>query len=189
MPGTLPALSAAQIDSFITDGFVRHRQRLPAPPGRPGPRYSMDGNRLRSGRSRDLDQAGHPPRAAIPSTPFREASNTAGPACRPMTSSSGTGRWLPPQGLGTFPVRFPSPDEPGDDGWHIDGSSCCRRRLQGLLQHPRQCHVEGPRAADAVPVLRCRGGRCADPYPDRLASRSRALSGSRWRCRAGRFAR
>jgi hypothetical protein len=27
-----------------------------------------------------------------------------------------------PQGLGTFPVRFPSDVPPGDDGWHIDGS-------------------------------------------------------------------
>src|SRR5690606_26201361 len=34
----------------------------------------------------------------------------------------GTGRWLPPRTLGTFPVRFPSPDDPGDAGWHIDVS-------------------------------------------------------------------
>jgi hypothetical protein len=24
--------------------------------------------------------------------------------------------------LGTFPIRFPSPDDPGDAGWHIDSS-------------------------------------------------------------------
>jgi hypothetical protein len=24
--------------------------------------------------------------------------------------------------LGTFPIRFPSPDDPGDAGWHIDTS-------------------------------------------------------------------
>jgi hypothetical protein len=34
----------------------------------------------------------------------------------------GSGRWLPPKGLGTFPVRFPSGDDPGDAGWHIDVS-------------------------------------------------------------------
>ncbi len=34
----------------------------------------------------------------------------------------GHGRWLPRNGLGTFPVRFPSPDDPGDAGWHIDVS-------------------------------------------------------------------
>ena len=25
-------------------------------------------------------------------------------------------------GYGTFPVRFPSEDDPGDAGWHVDGS-------------------------------------------------------------------
>jgi len=32
----------------------------------------------------------------------------------------GAGRWLPLASVGTFPVRFPSPDDPGDAGWHID---------------------------------------------------------------------
>jgi len=31
-------------------------------------------------------------------------------------------RWQPRMSLGTFPVRFPSPDDPGDAGWHIDVS-------------------------------------------------------------------
>ncbi|WGF89102.1 phytanoyl-CoA dioxygenase family protein [Marinivivus vitaminiproducens] len=34
----------------------------------------------------------------------------------------GVDRWLAPMGLGTFPIRFPSPDAPGDDGWHVDMS-------------------------------------------------------------------
>jgi Phytanoyl-CoA dioxygenase (PhyH) len=34
----------------------------------------------------------------------------------------GPGRWFPPVSLGTFPVRFPSPDDPGDAGWHVDVS-------------------------------------------------------------------
>lgn len=34
----------------------------------------------------------------------------------------GEGRWLRPKGLGTFPVRFPSPQDPGDAGWHVDVS-------------------------------------------------------------------
>lgn len=34
----------------------------------------------------------------------------------------GAGRWLPCTSVGTFPVRFPSPKEPGDAGWHIDVS-------------------------------------------------------------------
>jgi hypothetical protein len=34
----------------------------------------------------------------------------------------GAGRWQPCRSMGTFPVRFPSPDDPGDAGWHIDVS-------------------------------------------------------------------
>src|SRR5439155_230565 len=35
----------------------------------------------------------------------------------------GPGRWIPREGVGgTLPVRFPSMTDPGDAGWHIDGS-------------------------------------------------------------------
>ena len=34
----------------------------------------------------------------------------------------GPARWLPCRSVGTFPVRFPSADDPGDTGWHIDVS-------------------------------------------------------------------
>jgi hypothetical protein len=35
----------------------------------------------------------------------------------------GPGRWIPREGVGgTIPVRFPSGGDPGDAGWHIDGS-------------------------------------------------------------------
>ena len=34
----------------------------------------------------------------------------------------GGGRWLRRESLGTFPIRFPSPDDPGDAGWHVDVS-------------------------------------------------------------------
>lgn len=53
--------------------------------------------------------------------PFREAANT--PALHAAFDALvGEGRWLPRGGLGTWPVRFPSPDDPGDAGWHIDVS-------------------------------------------------------------------
>ncbi|KXP04169.1 phytanoyl-CoA dioxygenase family protein [Tsukamurella pseudospumae] len=53
--------------------------------------------------------------------PFREA------ATSPLVSEAadrlaGRGRWAPRVSLDTFPVRFPSEDGPGDDGWHIDAS-------------------------------------------------------------------
>jgi len=34
----------------------------------------------------------------------------------------GPGPWAPRGGIGTFPIRFPSTEPPGDDGWHLDAS-------------------------------------------------------------------
>ena len=34
----------------------------------------------------------------------------------------GKERWLPRTSLGTFPIRFPSPEIPDDTGWHVDAS-------------------------------------------------------------------
>jgi hypothetical protein len=53
--------------------------------------------------------------------PFREAANT--PVLhRAFDQLVGHGRWLPRNTLGTFPVRFPSAEPPGEDGWHVDMS-------------------------------------------------------------------
>ncbi|HWJ75345.1 MAG TPA: phytanoyl-CoA dioxygenase [Kaistia sp.] len=35
---------------------------------------------------------------------------------------AGAGQWMPLAAVGTFPIRFPSPDDPGDAGWHVDVS-------------------------------------------------------------------
>jgi hypothetical protein len=53
--------------------------------------------------------------------PFRQAVNT------PQLHTAfdelvGNGRWLPRYGLGSFPVRFPSTEDTGDTGWHVDAS-------------------------------------------------------------------
>lgn len=52
--------------------------------------------------------------------PFREAANTA-VLHDAFDRLVGAGRWVPRTGLGTFPLRFPSDDPPGDDGWHLEG--------------------------------------------------------------------
>jgi Phytanoyl-CoA dioxygenase (PhyH) len=55
------------------------------------------------------------------SPPFRAAANT--PALHAAFDQLvGAGRWEPRGGLGTVPVRFPSPEPPGDDGWHLEAS-------------------------------------------------------------------
>ena len=55
------------------------------------------------------------------SPPFIEAANTP-PLHKAYDQLVGDRRWLAPKGLGTFPIRFPSPESPGDDGWHVDMS-------------------------------------------------------------------
>jgi hypothetical protein len=53
--------------------------------------------------------------------PFVQAANTA-TLHRAFDRLVGAGRWLPRGNLGTFPIRFPSPEDPGDAGWHVDAS-------------------------------------------------------------------
>jgi hypothetical protein len=55
------------------------------------------------------------------SPPFVAAANTPR-LHRAYDALVGEGRWIRPNGLGTFPIRFPSSEPPGDDGWHIDVS-------------------------------------------------------------------
>ncbi|AUD05800.1 phytanoyl-CoA dioxygenase family protein [Spirosoma pollinicola] len=53
--------------------------------------------------------------------PFRQAVNT--PVLKEAYDQLvGKGRWRPIGSLGTFPVRFPSDEDPGDDGWHAEAS-------------------------------------------------------------------
>lgn len=53
--------------------------------------------------------------------PFRLAANT--PALhQAFDRLVGPGRWEPTMSLGTFPIRFPSSEDPGDAGWHVDMS-------------------------------------------------------------------
>ena len=53
--------------------------------------------------------------------PFEQAANTDR-LCAAYDALVGSDRWAPRADVGTFPVRFPSAESPGDDGWHIDAS-------------------------------------------------------------------
>jgi hypothetical protein len=114
------ALSAAQIEQFIQDGFIRIDEAFPRQLAEQG----------RAILWRDLPCNRHDPatwtRPVIrlgwySDEPFRLAVNT------PILHAAfdqlvGKGRWHPRDGLGTFPARFPHPDDPGDAGWHVDVS-------------------------------------------------------------------
>ncbi|CAL75952.1 conserved hypothetical protein [Bradyrhizobium sp. ORS 278] len=113
-----PALSPAQIDQFIRDGFVKLERAFP---------------RELAAAARDILWRDLPCRADDPSSwtrpvvrlgqyhdePFKQAVNT--PRLHAAFDQLvGPGGWRPRPGLGTFPVRFPHPDDPGDAGWHVD---------------------------------------------------------------------
>lgn len=121
MPTSQPSgLPPGQVQSFIDDGFVRIDAAFPADLAR----QCRDELWAAMGLSPDRPEDWTQPviRIASMSTPaFVQAANT--PVLhRAYDQLAGPSRWLAPQGLGSFPIRFPSPDKPGDDGWHVDMS-------------------------------------------------------------------
>jgi len=113
-------LEPAQIEQFITDGFVRVDHAFP--------RGLADAIRAILWKATGLD-SDDPTTWTQPvirlgmfsQPPFVEAANTTRLHAA-FDQLVGQGRWLRPAAMGTFPVRFPSPDDPGDAGWHIDVS-------------------------------------------------------------------
>jgi Phytanoyl-CoA dioxygenase (PhyH) len=116
----VPVLTGDDVNRFVRDGFVRVEEAFP--------RELADAGRaiLWEATGCDPDDAATWTRPVIrlgdfAQEPFRAAVNT--PRLRAAYDQLvGRGRWLPRGSLGTFPVRFPHPDEPGDDGWHVEGS-------------------------------------------------------------------
>lgn len=112
------ALSDAQIEQFIREGFIRIDRAFP-------PAVAEEGRAI---MWRDLPCDPKDPATwtrpviRLPGYgggPFQEAANT--PVLHAaLDQLVGPGRWQPRHGLGTFPVRFPHPDDPGDCGWHVD---------------------------------------------------------------------
>lgn len=119
-PHSEPALSADDKASFVRDGFVRID----------GAFSSLTAHQARSilwkATGCDPDDRSTWIRPVVrldqfSQAPFREAANTP-KLHEAFDQLVGSSRWLPRDALGTFPVRFPSQDAPGDDGWHIDVS-------------------------------------------------------------------
>ncbi len=117
---TARVLSDAQIKQFIQDGFVKIEEAFP--------RAVADAGRAilwrETGCEPDDPATWIKPVIRLgdhAQEPFAKAVNT--PILhRAFDQLVGPGRWLPRGSLGTFPIRFPSPDDPGDAGWHIDVS-------------------------------------------------------------------
>jgi len=113
-------LTGEQVEGFVTDGFVHLTEAFPG--------ELADECRAVLWRETgcDPDDPGTWTRPVVRldgygTEPFQRAATT------PRLQNAfdqlvGEGRWVPRQGLGTFPVRFPHPDDPGDAGWHMDAS-------------------------------------------------------------------
>lgn len=120
MPDLPNALTPAQIDAFIADGFVRidnafSEDTAAACRAILWKAAGVDPDEPRTWTKPVIRLGG------FSDLPFREAANA--PALTAAYDQLvGPGRWLAPGGLGTFPIRFPSPDDPGDTGWHVDAS-------------------------------------------------------------------
>jgi len=110
----------AQIRQFIHDGFVKIQEAFP--------RELADESRSILWRDTGCDEA-DPTTWTKPvirlgmyeQAPFTRAANM--PVLhQAFDQLVGPGRWRPRSDLGMFPIRFPSPDDPGDAGWHVDSS-------------------------------------------------------------------
>lgn len=113
-------MASPDVERFLEDGFLRIDDAFPrelADEGRailwrdtgcdPGDRATWTKPVVRLGGYHDL--------------PFRKAAS-APAVVDALDRIVGAGRWAPLLGLGTFPVRFPHSDDPGDAGWHVDVS-------------------------------------------------------------------
>jgi len=113
-------LTPGQVQTFIDDGFVKIENAFSTDLAK----QCRDELWADIGLSPDQPERWTRPVIRVgskASPPFIEAANT--PLLREAYDQLvGDGRWLAPMGLGTLPIRFPSTDSPGDDGWHVDMS-------------------------------------------------------------------
>jgi hypothetical protein len=116
----IQSLSNAQISNFIEHGFVRLDDAFP-------PELAVEARNIlwrAMGLSPDDPKGWTRPIIRLgefSDPPFVAAANTARLHAA-YDALVGEGRWVSPTGLGTLPIRFPSTEDPGDAGWHVDVS-------------------------------------------------------------------
>jgi hypothetical protein len=114
------SLTDRQVQAFVTDGFVRLEGAFPAEVGA----QCQDELWAATGYDRS-DPASWAQTLvrlnAFGTVPFRLAATT--PALHEAFDQLvGPGGWVPRNGLGTFPLRFPGADEAKEAGWHLEAS-------------------------------------------------------------------
>ncbi|MFE3189184.1 phytanoyl-CoA dioxygenase family protein [Nocardia sp. NPDC059240] len=113
-------LTDTQIAAFVDDGFVKVEGAFSAETAAAGREILWqatgcdpdDPSTWTSPVIRLWDHAEEPFTRAVTAPALLEA----------YDQLAGPGRWLPRKSLGSWPIRFPSEQSPGDDGWHVDVS-------------------------------------------------------------------
>ena len=113
-----PILTDVELEQFVTDGYVHLPRAFPQELARDcrtilWSETGCDPND-RATWTRPVVRLGY-----HDEEPFRLAANTPGLHAA-FNQLVGPGRWTPRTNVGTFPVRFPSGEDPGDAGWHVD---------------------------------------------------------------------
>lgn len=112
--------SADRIESFVRDGYLRL-------PGAFAPDVAATcREQLWAATGADPDDPSTWTRPVVriesmSTDPFTASANTP-TLHEAFDALVGRGRWRPRLGMGTFPIRFPHPDDPGDAGWHVEAS-------------------------------------------------------------------
>jgi hypothetical protein len=117
LPGPL---SSEQVNEFIRNGFVRLEAAFP----RDAADDCVQLLWSRIGCAADSPDSWDRPVIRQPSwdaEPFKQAASTER-LHDSFDQLVGRGRWRPRSNPGLFVIRFPSTENPGDAGWHIDGS-------------------------------------------------------------------
>lgn len=113
-------LTSEQIHQFIKDGYVKIEEAFSRQTAEKACKILWVDTGL------DPDDPGTWTKPVIrlgeyTQPPFIEAANTPR-LIQAIDQLVGKGRWHPRRSLGSFPVRFPVNDDPGDTGWHVDAS-------------------------------------------------------------------
>jgi hypothetical protein len=113
-------LTVSQIEEFVAAGFVKLESAFPRDIGEQCRQELWRA----TGYEPDDPSTWAQPFVRVDffaTPPFREAANTP-VLYEAFDQLVGAGRWTALTGLGTFPLRFPSPDAPADGGWHLEAS-------------------------------------------------------------------
>jgi hypothetical protein len=112
-------LSQSEVEEFVTDGYVVVRAGFPSDLAEQCRRSAAQQLEI------DLEHPGTWDRPVVRGVPtgecFQKAANAPG-LLEAVSQLVGPDRWQTRPNLGAFVVRFPSEDDPGDAGWHIDSS-------------------------------------------------------------------